>query len=117
MTITLNTLAYEQDGWVNPDLTIYRGPAATSMVKDLIALGRTRPTPTADFDGISRSRLKRTKTLTLTNGLKHEATFEVLVGIPVGAVTAEVDALRDDIGDLVISAVGAAVVNNHDITH
>lgn len=117
MAITLNTLAYEQDSWVNENNVVYRGPSASHTVRDEVQLKRTPPKPTADFGGVARSTIRRAKTLTLSNGKTADCVFNVEVSVPVGAVEANVDALRDDIGDLLISATGGLVVNKHDLTH
>lgn len=117
MAITLNTLSYDMDAWQNPNLVYYRGPSETSTVKDRLSLGRTAPKATALDAGVARSHLKRTKTVDIGGGVLKDIIIEVNVSVPVGAATASVDALRDDVGDLLISATGAAVVNNHDLTH
>lgn len=116
MAITVNTLSYAHDGNVNPNLALYRGPAATIGTKDLIALGRTLPNPSGDFAGVARSRIKRTKTVTLADSSTHEVTVEVLIGVPVGASVSDVNGLLDDVGDLLTSAVGQNLANEHEIT-
>lgn len=117
MSITLNTLAYTQDPALNANLVPYIGPANTHTVKDQLVLGRTAPKPTSTFRGMARSSVKRAKTLTLDDGSKADAIINVSVSIPVGAATADVNALRDDVGDFLISADAGTLINNHDLTY
>lgn len=111
MSITLNTLVYTYDSPINKNKVQYLGPDHTYSVKDIITLGRTDPKPTATFDGVARTEMKRTKTVTLASGDTADAIFTVTSSIPVGIVTADADALRDDVGDFAVSAAGASLVN------
>lgn len=117
MSITLNTLAYSQDAFVSANKVNYTGPSHTFAVKDLIVLGRTAAKPTSTFAGVARSEMKRTKTVTLADGSKADAYVTCTTAFPVGISEADADALRDDLGDLVISATGKLVAWNHDLTH
>jgi len=117
MSITLNTLVYNQDSFASPDRVVYVGPSHTYTLKDQIFLGRAAPKPTKDFRGVARAYFKRVKTLTLDDSTKADVIINVEVAVPVGAASADVDAVRDDVGDLIISAIGQAVVNTTDITH
>jgi len=113
MAITLNTLVYNQDSFVSADKVSYAGPSNTFQVKDLVILGRIAPKPTATYEGKAKSSMKRVKTVTLPNGKKDDIIIEMTVSVPVGALAADVDALRDDLGDLAISATGQSLVNTH----
>jgi len=116
MAITLNTLAYEQDTFESANRVKYVGPANSFTIKDTLTLGRTLPKATATFSGVARSNAKRVKTLTLPDGSKHDAIISVDVSLPVGAVDADVDALRDDVGDFLISATAGLLIKKHDLT-
>jgi hypothetical protein len=107
MTITVNTKAYNFDTNLAPNIAQYTGPANNFQVKDLITLKRTAPKPTKDFAGVAKSSSKITRTLTLADGSKADALIETSVSIPVGAVIADVDALRSDSAAVTSSAVGS----------
>lgn len=81
-------------------------PTHNALAKDILTLARTEPKPTADSDGKARSEVKRTKTVTLANGKKDVLIVYAGSSVPVGTAKADVDALRDDIGDFLISANG-----------
>ncbi len=117
MTITLNTLAYNQDSFATKDKVVYTGPSHTFTTKDVLSLSRVAPKPTKDFAGVAKAEAKRTKTVTLTNGLTADAIITVSCSLPVGMAKADADALRDDVGDLAISAVGETLFWNHDLTY
>lgn len=116
MSITLNTLAYSQDTFVTPNKVSFVGPSNTSQVKDLLTLGRTAAKPTKDSDGVTRAEVKRTKTVTLASGAKVDIIVSASCSIPVGVAKADVDALRDDIGDFLISSGGDNLFWKHTIT-
>lgn len=117
MSITLNTLVYNQDSFATPDKVIYNGPAHTFTMKDVLALSRTAPKKTATFAGVARAEAKRTKTVTLADGTTADAIVTFSVSLPVGMAQADADALRDDIGDFAISAAGGTLTWNHDLTY
>lgn len=115
MTVTVNTKAYTFDTNPTPDTGRHLGPAHTFAVKDILDLKRTAPKPTADFDGVARSAAKFARTVTLASGKKAEAIAEGSFSIPVGMSDADIDALRDDLGDYLIASVGGDLVKKHDI--
>lgn len=115
MTITINTLAYDEDTSLNSNLVRYNGPSATFSVKDFLDLGRTPPKPTPTFAGVARATAKRTKTVTLSDGSTADAIVRIECSLPVGMAKADADALRDDIGDFAISANGDSLFWNHDL--
>jgi len=116
MSITLNTLVYNQDSQPTADKVVYTGPSHTFSVKDQLTLGRTAPKATSIFAGVARSSIKRTKTLTLADSSVHEAIVELTVSLPVGAADADIDALVNDIADFAISTEGTNVIRKHDLT-
>lgn len=115
MSITLNTLVYSYDAPINKNKVQYLGPSHTYSAKDIITLGRTDPKPTALFAGVARSEMKRTKTVELADGSFADAIFTFSSSIPVGIVSTDADALRDDVGDFAVSAAGEALVNTASI--
>lgn len=98
MSITLNTVVFNTFRTL-PDQNTLASASNNATVKDQLALGRTFPKPVKDFRGVSRPNLKRTKTLTLDDGTKHDAILTVGGSIPVGASPADVLALLDDVMD------------------
>lgn len=92
----------------------YAGPGRTMSVKDDVVLKQTMPKPTTVFSGVSRSSSKLTRTLTLTGALTPtgEAIAEINVSVPVGAASADVDALLNDMGSYLSSATAKSVVKS-----
>lgn len=115
MTVTVNTKAYAFDTNPTPDSGRHTGPANTFAVKDILDLKRVSPKPSGDFDGVARATAKFVRTVTLASGEKAEAIAEASFSIPVGMAEADVDAIRDDLGDLLISSNGDDLVFKHDI--
>jgi hypothetical protein len=117
MSLTLNTLVYNQDSFTSPNKVQYTGPSNTFASKDLISLGRTAPKPTATYAGNARSEVKRTKTVTTGTDLTADAIITVSCSLPVGMAQADVDALRNDVGDFLVSTEGGTLLWNHDLTY
>lgn len=117
MSITLNTLAYDQDSFATPNRVQYTGPSHTFSIKDTLSLSRVLPKPVNGFAGVARAEAKRTKTVTLADGTKADAIVTVSCSFPVGMAQADADALRDDIGDFAISAAGGTLFWKHDLTY
>lgn len=117
MALTLNTLVYNQDAALTPNKVQYTGPSNTFQDKDLLVLGRVNPKPTADFDGVSRTSVKRVKTVTLANGKRYDAIIETTTSFPVGITNTVIDGMRDDMGDFLISADAGTLMKNFDITY
>lgn len=114
MTVTVNTKAYTFDTNTTPDSGRHVGPAHTASAKDYFDLKRTAAKPTATFPGMVRASVKFVRTLTV-NGEKYDAFFEGNIAYPAGASDADVDALRDDAGDLIISSNGGDLYKKHKI--
>jgi hypothetical protein len=117
MSITLNTLVYNQDSFLTPNRVQYVGPANTFAVRDQLALARTSPKPSGTFRGVARAQVKRVKTLELDDGNFADAIVTIDVAVPVGAASADIDALCNDVGDFAVSTDMSTLVNNHDITY
>lgn len=116
MTITVNTKAYAFDTNVTPDNGRHVGPAQTFAVKDYLDLKRTAPKANGDFRGVARSSAKFVRTVTLDDSTKADAIVECNFSIPVGMAEADIDSLRDDAGDFLISSNGDDLVVKHDIS-
>jgi hypothetical protein len=116
MSITLNTLVYNQDAPISANKIPYVGPSSSFAVKDIITLSRVAPKPTPTFAGVARAEAKRTKTVTLGDGSTAEAIVTISCSLPVGMAKADADALRDDVGDFAISTAGENLFWSHDLT-
>lgn len=112
MAITLNTLVYNQDSYATPNRVVYVGPSNTFSVKDVLSLARTAPKPTATFAGVAKAEVKRTKTVTLSDGTKHDAILTGTCSLPVGMSKTDADALRADLGAALSGAVADALFWN-----
>lgn len=114
MTVTVNTKAYAFDSNLSADSARHTGPSHTYQVKDVLDLKRTAAKPTATFAGVARSSAKFARTVTLTDGSKAEAIGEASFSIPVGTADADIDSLRDDLGDFLIAGGdGGDLVKKH----
>lgn len=116
MTITVNTKAFDLDSYASKDKAGYRGPSHTVSAKDMLTLARIDPKPTSTFAGVARAEAKFTRTFTLGDGTTADAIATASFSIPVGAAEADVDSLRDDLGDLLISTNGDDLVWKRDIS-
>jgi hypothetical protein len=114
MTITVNTRAYTFD--VNPsaDSARYVGPANDFDTKDILELKRTPPKPTTTFPGVARASGKFSRTVVI-GGVSYTALVEVNTSLPVGMAEADVDLIRDDMGDFLISSNGDDLFFKHKI--
>lgn len=99
MSITINTKVYNADAPSSKDSVPYIGPGNSLSSQDKLELSRTFPKEQKDFSGVARSRVKLTRTLTLTNAKTTTGLGIVDVNItaPVGATAADVSALIDDV--------------------
>lgn len=99
MPIVVNTKTYVADVPSSKDSIPYVGPSQSLSVQDNFHLYRTAPKPTADFSGVARARVKLARTLTLTGAKTTSglATLDVMVNIPVGAASADVDSMLSDL--------------------
>jgi hypothetical protein len=114
MTITVNTKAYAFDTNSTPDAARMVGPSNDFDTKDILELKRTAAKPTATFPGVARSSAKFSRTVTI-GGVDYTAIGYAEFSIPVGMAEADIDSLRDDLGDLLISSNGDDLVFKHKI--
>lgn len=117
MSITLNTKAYVLDTFKSVSEALYSGPAATFAFIDSLLLGRGK---TAAREGVHngyfRGTLKMERSFTSTiDSVKRAGNVTVTWSIPSDASTTDVDSLRDDVGDLLISSNGQDLFNKQDI--
>lgn len=105
MAFTVNTKTYTPDSFQS-NAVGYVGPWKTFQVKDDLILRRTSPRPSASFSGVGRASAKLTRTMTLTGALTPtgDGILNFDVSIPVGAATASIDALIDDMAAYCASA-------------
>lgn len=101
MTITVNTRAYNADR-IAADSVGYVGPAHTFSAPDTLILKRTAPKPSANFAGVSRVSAKFSRAVTLADASIATALVEVVTSLPVGMAEADVDLIRDDMGDFLL---------------
>lgn len=117
MSITLNTKTYSVDSYLSPNKIRYTGPAEALGMKDRIDIGRQYPKATSEYAGNARSQMKHVQTLTDGTDVVGDGIVDIRVQIPVGVASAEADALLDDAGDMLVSAVAQAVAKSLDINH
>jgi hypothetical protein len=105
MALTVNAKTYTGDGYSSNAVT-YVGPAHTVSIADDIRMGRTAPKPTSVFSGVGRTSAKITRTFTLTGVLtpSAQAILEISVSVPVGAASADIDSILNDMGTFLGSA-------------
>jgi hypothetical protein len=99
MSLVFNAKTYTADKF-GAEAVGYTGAAHTLSVKDDLQLSRTAAKPTTVFSGVSRTQAKMTRTFTLTGALTPtgEAILKIDVSVPVGAASADIDALLNDLG-------------------
>lgn len=105
MSLTINAKTYSADSF-EKDQVVYKGPAHTSSIKDLMSLSRVEPKPTPSFSGVARAQAKLTRTHALTGVLTpaHDSISVLQHSVPVGASGADIDAICNDLGAFVASA-------------
>jgi hypothetical protein len=118
MSLVFNAKTYNADKF-GADAVGYIGAAKTLSVMDDVQLSRVAPKPTVAFSGVSRTQLKGTRTLTLTGALTPtgQAILTVGVSIPVGAASADIDALLNDFGAWLAGADAKTHVKTQKISY
>jgi hypothetical protein len=119
MSLTINTLTYSQDVPTSANKVPYVGPSHTFTTKDLLTLGRIDPKPTATYAGNARYEVKRTKTVELNgdSSTTADAIITTSFSLPVGMAQADVNSLRDDMGDFLIGTECGTFLWNRDLTY
>jgi hypothetical protein len=115
MTITVNTKVYSLDTNLTPDSIRYVCPLNDFDTKEILDLKRTAAKPTVDFPGVARSSAKFSRTVVI-GGVSYTNIGEANFSIVVGTAAADIDSLRDDLGDLLISSNGDDLVEKHKIS-
>jgi hypothetical protein len=117
MSLTVNATSYPQDSG-GPNAASYRSATHTVTTKDELRMGRTAPKPTAVFSGVGRTSAKLTRTLTLTGALTPtwDGILDIQVTVPVGAASAAIDSMLNDMGAFLASASFKLHVKNQQIT-
>jgi hypothetical protein len=118
MTLTVNAKAYTANSFKEHSIS-YTGPTHTLSIKDEVKLSRVPAKPTVNLSGVSRTTSKLTRTLTLTGALTptHDAISDHTVSIPVGASSADIDAILNDIGAYIASAAYKTLVKSQLINY
>ncbi len=118
MTLTVNAKAFSVDTGTANSVN-YFGPAHTVSVKDDIRLSRVLPKPTTVFSGVGRTSAKLTRTLTLTGALTStwDMICDVQITTPVGAASADIDAVMNDMGAFLSSASGKTHVKLQQLSY
>lgn len=118
MSIVFNTKTYSADSYAINSVG-YIGAAKTASVKDDLLLSRSAPKPTDTFSGLSRTEAKLTRTFTLTGAktTAEPAKVRILVEVPVGYASADVDTLLNDVGALLSGADFKTHVKSQKITY
>lgn len=115
MTITVNTKAYNFDASVDANQNLMTGPSHTMNTRDTLSLRRSKSAAVPNVNpGYARAYAKFVRTVTI-GGVNYDVTAEAYIAVPVGAAKADVDAIRDDLGDLLISTNGDDLVWKQDI--
>jgi hypothetical protein len=118
MSLTINAKTFTADSF-NSNAVGYIGSTKTVSVKDDFVLRRITPSPVANFSGVAKGFAKLTRTLTLTGALTPagDGIIEVRVSVPVGAASADVDALLNDTGAYLSSASGKTWAKTQQISY
>lgn len=105
MSLTINAKTYTPDSFKENAIG-YIGASKTTSVKDDVVLYRTRPKGSSTFSGVGRTQAKMTRTLTLTGALTPtgDTILDISVSVPVGAASADIDTLLNDMGAFLASA-------------
>lgn len=117
MALTIGVKTFSADSF-QKDSVGYIGPDKTVTMKDDLKMSRTAAKPTSVFSGLSRAQAKLTRTLALTGALtpQGDCIITVDVAVPVGALAADIEAVIQDIGDLVQTASFEAQVEKGQIS-
>jgi hypothetical protein len=118
MSLTINAKTFTADA-IQKDSVGYSGPAHTLTSKDYAKLSRVAPKPTVSLSGVGHTNAKLTRTLTLTGALTpaHDGIVDIKVSIPVGAASADVNAILNDMGALLASASFKTHVKSQQINY
>jgi len=118
MTLTVNAKSYTAQSF-GPKTVGYSGPGHTISVKDDIKITQAEPKPTATFAGVAKASVKLTRTLDLDNGgvlSVGNGIVEINTSIPVGADSADIDAMLNDMGAALASASYKEIVKTSKIS-
>lgn len=118
MALTVNAKTYTGNVYGTTAITYY-GPLKTVSVSDDIRLGFVAPKPTTVFSGVGRSSAKLTRSLTLTGALttSGQAIVDINISFPVGAASADEDAMLNDMGAYLASASFKTLAKNFQIAY
>lgn len=105
MALVFNTKTYTADSFAADQIGYY-GALQTITSRDYLYMRRTLAKPIATSSGVAKVSAKLARTFTLTNAVEkvRDGYVEVPVSIPVGAASADVDAILNDMAALLGSA-------------
>jgi hypothetical protein len=118
MSLTVNAKTFTLDTYPSSNAAAYVGPAHTLTVKDDLRISRVAAKPTTVFSGVVRWAAKLSRTHTLTGALSTtgDSITEISHSIPVGASTADIDAICADLGAFIASAAYKTMVKSQVIS-
>jgi hypothetical protein len=118
MSLTPGALTYTPDSY-QKDSVGYSGALRTASVKDDITLSRVLPKPTSVFSGVLRTRMKLTRTYTLTGALTPTGDIiaEINVSVPVGMSSTDVQTVKTLIADMTADADFLTLLRDGKITY
>lgn len=99
MALTVNAKTYTVDS-INGSTFGFQGPSNTTSVKDRLVQKAAPAKATASFSGLSRfyASLYRTHALTGAKTATGDGSAKVELNLPVGILSADVDAYCNDLG-------------------
>lgn len=117
MSLTINAKTYTADLF-GTSAVGYIGSLHTVSAKDDVRLSRTAPKSTSTFSGVGRTSCKLTRTLTLTSALTTtwDGILDIQCTIPVGAASADIDSMLNDMGAFLASATFKTHVKGQQIS-
>lgn len=113
MSLTVNAKTYANDVSRTADSFRYLGPVHDGDSNDTIDLYRTAAKPTATYAGNTRSRAKLTRAVTDGTTQLGDMIVDINVSVPVGAASAQVDSVINDIAAWFATAAAKSLVKSH----
>lgn len=113
MSLTVNAKTYANDVSRSPDSFRYLGPVHDGDSNDTIDLYRTAAKPTATYSGNTRSRAKLTRAVTDGTAQIGDMILDVSVSVPVGAVSAQVDSVINDLAAWLATTAAKNLIKSH----
>lgn len=105
MSLSINAKTYTANAFGSQSVD-FNGPGKTASLKDNALLRFISPKPSATFSGVSRVYTTLTRTVNLTGALTPtgDLACKIEIMVPVGAASADIDTLLNDMGAHLASA-------------